>query len=103
MSANKNMVTITAQDEDVVKIEYSLDKETWTEYKDPVKLAAKKTMYARAIDGAGNVSEISKLTMPSSGNTLPQTGGMVGTGLMGLGGVVAAAFGVLMLKKRNRK
>lgn len=103
MSATKNMVTITAQDEDVVKLEYSLDKETWTEYKDPVKLAAKKTMYARAIDGAGNVSEISKLTMPSSGNTLPQTGGMVGSGLMGLGGVVAAAFGVFMLKKRNKK
>lgn len=103
MSANKNMVTITAKDEDVVKIEYSLDKETWTEYKDPVKLAAKKTMYARAIDGAGNVSEISKLTMPSSGNTLPQTGGMVGSGLMGLGGIVAAAFGAIMLKKRNRK
>lgn len=103
MSANKNMVTITAKDEDIVKIEYSFDKETWTEYKDPVKLAAKKTMYARAIDEAGNVSEISKFTMPSSGNSLPQTGAMVGSGLMAVGGIVAAAFGVIMLKKRNRK
>lgn len=103
MSAKKNMVTITAQDEDVVKIEYSFDKKTWTEYKDPVKLAAKKTMYARAIDEAGNVSEISKFTMPSSGNSLPQTGGMVGSGLMAVGGVFAAAFGAIMLKKRNRK
>lgn len=103
MSAKNNMVTVKAQDEDVVKIEYSLDKETWTEYKDPVKLAAKKTMYARAIDAAGNVSEISKLTMPSSGNSLPQTGAMVGSGLMALGGAATAVFGALMLKKRNRK
>ncbi len=104
MSAKNNMVTIEAQDEDVVKIEYSLDnKETWIEYKDPVKLATKKTMYARVTDEAGNISEISKLTMPSSGNSLPQTGGLVGSGLMAVGGVAVAAFGALMLKKRNRK
>ena len=104
LSAKNNLVTIKAneKDDDVAKLEYSFDKKTWIEYKEPVKLAAKKTIYARAIDEAGNISEISKFTMPSSGNSLPQTGALVGSGLLALGGVVAAVFGTVMLKKKNK-
>ena len=134
------VVTLTASDEDTVKIEYSLDNKTWTSYTEPVKVEEKATIYARAIDEAGNVSEVveykvpekpttenpenpdkpgtdnpekpskespntnkpSKPNKPSKQeNNLPQTGGMVGSGVMALGGVITAVIGAVALRRKK--
>jgi len=118
-------------------MEYSLENKTWTIYKEPVKVDEKATIYARAIDEAGNISEIVEYKMtekpgkpenpekpekpenpekpsnPSTGKPsnpgtpskptgkIPQTGGMVGSGVMALGGIITVAIGSLVLKRRK--
>ena len=57
-------ITLTAADEDTTKMEYSLDNKTWTAYTEPVKVEEKATIYARAIDEAGNISEVVSYTLP---------------------------------------
>ncbi len=44
--------------QDSIIKEYSFDNETWSEYIDAVPMAANGTIFFRAIDGAGNVSDI---------------------------------------------
>jgi LPXTG-motif cell wall-anchored protein len=123
------VVTLTAADEDTAKMEYSLDNKTWIAYTEPVKVEEKSTIYARAIDESGNVSEVVSYTVPEKpsienpenpekpntenperpntnkpskqGNNLPQTGGMVGSGVMVLGGVITAAIGVVILRRKK--
>ncbi|WP_346878248.1 S8 family serine peptidase [Clostridium sp. UBA7791] len=131
------LVTLTAADKDTAKMEYSLDNKTWTIYKEPVKVDVKATIYARAIDEVGNISEIVKYKMtekpekpenpgnpekpenpekpsnPSTGKPsnpgtpskptgkIPQTGGMIGSGVMALGGIITVAIGSLVLKRKK--
>jgi subtilisin family serine protease/CRISPR/Cas system-associated protein Cas5 (RAMP superfamily) len=122
------LVTLIAADEDTIRIEYSLDSKAWTIYTEPVKVAERGTIYARAIDEAGNVSEVVEYKMSEkpttekpekpenpekpgniekpnnpnkSVNNLPQTGSMVGSCVMALGGVITSAIGALVLKRKK--
>jgi lactocepin len=116
---------LTEADEDTAKMEYSLDNKTWIAYTEPVKVEEKAIIYARAIDEAGNVSAVveykmlenpktpenpgntekpstTKSNKPSKpGSDLPQTGGVVGSGVMTLGGVITAAIGALVLRRKK--
>ena len=134
------LVTLTAADKDTAKMEYSLDNKTWNIYKEPVKVEEKAKIYVRAIDEAGNVSAVVEYKMtekpekpenpekpekpekpenpekpsnPSTGKPsnpgtpskptgkIPQTGGMVGSGVMALGGIITVAIGSLVLKRKK--
>ncbi len=134
------LITLTVADKDTIKMEYSLDNKTWAIYKEPVKVEEKVIIYARAIDEAGNISAVVEYKMtekpekpeepgnpekpsnpekpekpsnPSTGKPsnpstsskptgkIPQTGGMVGSGVMALGGIITVAIGSLVLKRRK--
>ncbi|MEG0307236.1 MAG: S8 family serine peptidase [Clostridium sp.] len=124
ITESKGKAILTSTDEDTAKMEYSLDNKIWVAYTAPVEVAEKATIYARAIDQAGNISEVQKYVMsekeqvkpeepakpeePSKPSkpakpeiNLPQTGGIVGSGLMVIGGIVASAIGALGLRKRK--
>ncbi|MBO4451196.1 MAG: choice-of-anchor J domain-containing protein [Bacteroidaceae bacterium] len=51
------MVEIVCPDE-ADGVEYSFDKETWTEYSAPIEITEETTIYARAYDEEGNKSEV---------------------------------------------
>ena len=73
--AEKNgLVTLTAADEDTVKMEYSLDNKTWIPYTEPIALKEKETIYIRAIDERGNVSAVVSYTAPDI--TAPKSPGI---------------------------
>ncbi|MEG1257345.1 S8 family serine peptidase [Clostridium sp.] len=112
-------VKLTAADEDTVKMEYSLDNKTWVTYTETVTVSEKATIYARSIDKSGNISEVEEYKIPEKekekekpstekpnkpnkpGKNLPQTGGIVGSGLMVLGGIITSAIGALALKRKK--
>lgn len=56
-------VTILIQAEDGAIVLYSFDNEKWDLYSKALVVAENKTVYAKAIDKAGNASEISKLVI----------------------------------------
>uniref|UniRef100_UPI003217438E S8 family serine peptidase n=1 Tax=Clostridium sp. TaxID=1506 RepID=UPI003217438E len=64
ITEENGLVTLTAADEDTVKVEYSLDNKTWADYTEPVKVQEKATIYVRSIDKGGNISEVGQYTVP---------------------------------------
>lgn len=64
-------ITADTSDNDVAKLEYSFDKNTWTTYTTPVTIDKNQTLYARATDKAGNVSELAKLDITNIDKTSP--------------------------------
>lgn len=63
---NKSVTAAIAadpSDTDVAKLEYSFDNNSWKTYTDPVAINANGTIYARAIDKAGNVSDVTKINV----------------------------------------
>lgn len=72
---NKSLTAAIAadpSDNDVEKLEYSFDNSTWTTYTDPVAINANGTIYARATDKAGNVSDATKLDITNIDKTAPK-------------------------------
>lgn len=59
---NKDItLTIVApEDNDLLRVEYSFDNNSWKEYKEPIVVDSNCTIYARAIDKVGNIGEIAK-------------------------------------------
>lgn len=67
---NQKVIITIASDENA-KIEYSFDNKTWDEYTDKFELTANAVIYARAIDSAGNISEVSKLEVNNIDTSAP--------------------------------
>lgn len=63
-------ITITS-DEDDVTLYYSLDGEVWTVYTDTFPMTADGTVYAKAVDAAGNESEVASLNITLPAPTAP--------------------------------
>lgn len=72
---NKNVeVTLTsdALDSDMAAMEYSLDNNTWKKYSEPFEVEANTKIYARAIDAAGNISEVTQSEVKNIYKTAPE-------------------------------
>ena len=68
---NKTVTVIARFSTDSAVKEYSLDGETWTEYKAGLKFTENGTAYFRAADAAGNVSEIASYEVTNIDTTAP--------------------------------
>ena len=67
-------VTVTAVfSEDSTKKEYSFDGNNWNSYTKPITFTKNGTVYFRATDAAGNISEITSYSVNNIGKILPGT------------------------------
>ena len=60
---NKSVVVTAAFSQDAVLKEYSLDNKTWQTYTAGVVMTANGTVYFRAADAAGNVSDVTSFVV----------------------------------------
>ena len=60
----EGVITISPSDEDTSVLEYSFDGQNWIAYEKPIQLKENQTIYARAIDESGNISEVATYTVP---------------------------------------
>lgn len=63
-------VTITYPS-DAAQKQYKLGNGVWVSYNSPITISANNTVYARAIDAAGNISEESRLVISNIDKTAP--------------------------------
>ena len=68
---NQNVTVTASFSADSVKKEYSLDNSAWQNYSVGVTFAANGTVYFRAADAVGNVSEVASYTVSNIDKTPP--------------------------------
>ena len=68
---NQNVTVTASFSADSVKKEYSLDNSAWQNYTTGVTMSANGTVYFRAADAVGNVSEVASYTVSNIDKTPP--------------------------------